>query len=118
MRRKRGTWMRGTCRSTVSLVVGLCVSLALTGCGRPDVPDISSEGSESVAKLGGVRPVYPPTESLRLGTVLMADAAIALPRSGAPVHQETSLRITSDLEAAFEAARRQQYSVREANRFA
>lgn len=72
--------------------------------------------SEAVTNLG-VRPVFPPTESLRLGTILLVDASIGLPGSGAPAHQETSLRITSDLEAAFEAARRKQFSAQEANRF-
>ena len=90
--------------------------MTVASCGRPDVPDIPSEWSDAVTKLG-VRPVYPPTETLRLGTILLVDTSIALPKSGAPVHQETSLRITSDLEGPFEAARRKQFSAKDANRF-
>lgn len=72
--------------------------------------------TDAVTKLG-VRPVYPPTESMRLGTVLLADGALNTQGNPALPHQETALRITGDLERRFEEARRRQFSAQEANRF-
>jgi hypothetical protein len=88
--------------------------IMLAGCGRPKPPDLRSEMANAIVQLN-LRPVYPPTETLRLGTVVLADTTVGRPFSGAAAYQETSFRITSDLEEMFEQVRRRLYS--NSNRF-
>lgn len=90
--------------------------LLLAACGLPKPPDIRGRTADSVTQLG-LRPIFPFSETMRLGAVLLVDESIAKPDSLAPSHQETSLLITEDLVPAFETARRQRFTVRAANRF-
>jgi hypothetical protein len=90
--------------------VALAVAASLAACGRPAPPDMRSEMASAMAQLP-VRPVYPLTETLRLGTVLIADTSIALPFVNLPPFQETSLVLTDDFVAAFDNAWRSRVPV-------
>lgn len=59
-------------------VFGAAVLLLPVGCGRPEPPDIRGEMASAITQLG-VRPVYPLSETLRLGSVLLVDVEAGRP---------------------------------------
>jgi hypothetical protein len=101
--------MKRAVRLSATLCGHAALIVMLAGCGRPKPPDLRSEMANAIVQLN-LRPVYPPTETLRLGTVVLADTAVGRPSGGAAAYQETSFRITGDLEGVFEQVRRQRYS--------
>lgn len=96
--------------------VCVCIAscLALAACGRPTPPDLRGEMTEAISRLG-VRPIYPLSESHRIGAVHLVDASVARPRSGLPHWQEPSILLTEELVDSFEQARQRRASL--TNRF-
>lgn len=100
----------------IRLLATVAMAAALQGCGPPTPPDLRSEMGKAITALG-MRPVYPLTETMRIGTVVMVDGAIGQPGSGLPAHQESSLLISEDFVPWLEQARRARFTLQEAHRF-
>jgi hypothetical protein len=105
-------------RRVQSLAQGTAAAIllaSLAACGRPQPPDLRGEMTDAVSRLG-VRPIYPLSESHRIGAVHLVDASVARPNGGLPSWQEGAILLTEELVRAFETQRSARPSV--ASRFA
>jgi hypothetical protein len=86
--------------------------LGLIGCGPPQAPDLRARMTEATARLG-VQPVYPLTETLRIGAIYLVDYGAVGGGAGrlAPQH-EPSILLTEHLVEEFDEELRQRYALR------
>ena len=86
------------------LALGGC--LLASGCGLPQLQDIRQEYAKNVSALGGLTPVYPPREMMRIGQLWIGDASTAAPNSGLKPRDLTSMVLSDALVAPMETERK------------
>jgi hypothetical protein len=91
-----------------ALALGAC--LTATACGLPKLPDIRTQWGQRVQQLGGLKPIYPPHESMRVGQLWIVDASAALNVRDGNVNPQhiTSLRVSDALVVPMETKRQKQ----------
>jgi hypothetical protein len=106
------SWANGTLSFCKLLALGSC--LLIFGCGLPQLYDIRKEYTKNVEALGGLTPVYPPREMMRIGQLWIGDQSTLAKNGGLKPRHLTNIVLSDALVDEMEKRRAIRMSSRQA----